>query len=100
MADIKRKKCKRCKSLFLVSLPRKKGEDTEVGECSTPLCYALAHYSDDDWEGKATMAKARIGVPEIIVDHAFDEAGDLYRVTRVVDRRPDDFDTEALRRFP
>lgn len=77
-ADATRTRCKRCKQLFLVEIPRKGGAQM-IGECSTPLCYALAHYSDDDWRGKADMARVR---------RAMGIAAD------------NDFDREALRRFP
>lgn len=73
-----RKRCSRCGSQFLVSLPRKKGTDSEVGECPNILCFAIAHYSDEEWSGKADMAKAR----------------------RAVDIALTPFDLEALKRFP
>ena len=78
MADAERPRCKRCKQLYLRVIPQGKSKEPIIGECSTLLCVAIAHYSDDDWRGKADMARVRrdVGLPN------------------------DAFDLEALRRFP
>lgn len=53
-------RCSRCKSLYLISLPTAKGKEPRVGECPDPLCHAVAHYTDEEWAGKASMARARV----------------------------------------
>jgi hypothetical protein len=71
-------RCPRCHSVYLISLPSAKKAEPRVGECPNPLCYALIHYSPDDWEGKARMAYTRASVSIEL----------------------DDFDKEAIRRCP
>jgi hypothetical protein len=64
--------------VFLISLPQAKRAEPRIGECPDPLCYAIAHYSAADWEGKSRMAYVRIAAGIAI----------------------DEFDKEAIRRCP
>jgi hypothetical protein len=84
--------------MYVTRLPGVK--KVRLGECANPLCYAIAHYSAEEWEGKARMARARRDAPEYMIEHYYDDDDELRAVCREIPRVANAFDDEALRRFP
>lgn len=85
--------CRRCSRRFRHRAAQ--GTPTPV-ICGRMLCHAMEHWTPDDWEGRARMARARQAAGKILVRGPRDRDGNVtFKWSKTV---LDRLDREALER--